>query len=184
MVKHEAPTANAEVDSSSMTANGQGSLSASSSSDPDGDVLNYRWQQTTGTKAIISNANSANAKFTVAQGTKAGETLTFQVTVTDPSGLSATATVSVDVENTPPVTNQDSASVESGKSIMINVLANDLDFNEDRLVLQSVSNPSGVGTASVVDGKIQYQAPQDQVTNVQLEYKPCRMGMVAWRLAQ
>lgn len=168
--QNEAPTANAEVDSSSMTANGQGSLSASSSSDPDGDVLNYRWQQTTGTKAIISDANSANAKFTVAQGTKAGETLTFQVTVTDPSGLSATATVSVDVENTPPVTNQDSASVESGKSIMINVLANDSDFNEDRLVLQSVSNPSGVGTASVVDGKIQYQAPQDQVTNVQLEY--------------
>lgn len=72
--------------------------------------------------------------------------------------------------NTAPITTQDVTSVEEGKSITIDVLSNDYDFNSDSLTLQSVNNPSGVGTASVVNGKVLYQAPEEGVTNVQLQY--------------
>ena len=153
-----------------MSTNGQGSLSAASSTDPDGDALEYAWQQTAGTDATLSDANTAEASFTVAQGTKVGEVLTFQVTVKDPSGLSSTANVDVEVVNTAPITTQDVASVEEGKSITIDVLSNDYDFNNDSLTLQSVNNPSGVGTTSVVNGKVLYQAPEEGVANVQLQY--------------
>lgn len=168
--QNDAPTASVEADTSSMSTNGQGSLSATSSTDPDGDALEYAWQQTAGTNATLSDANTAEASFTVAQGTKAGEILTFQVTVKDPSGLSSTANVDVEVVNTAPITTQDVTSVEEGKSITIDVLSNDYDFNNDSLTLQSVNNPSGVGTASVVNGKVLYQAPEEGVTNVQLQY--------------
>ncbi|SUP92554.1 peptidase M6 [Vibrio owensii] len=168
--QNDAPTASVEADTSSMSTNGQGSLSAASSTDPDGDALEYVWQQTAGTDATLSDANKAEASFTVAQGTKAGEVLTFQVTVKDPSGLSSTANVDVEVVNTAPITTQDVTSVEEGKSITIDVLSNDYDFNNDSLTLQSVNNPSGVGTASVVNGKVLYQAPDEGVANVQLQY--------------
>ncbi|MGR5447167.1 M6 family metalloprotease domain-containing protein [Vibrio jasicida] len=168
--QNEAPTASIDVDTSSMSVDGKGSLSAASSTDPDGDTLEYTWVQTSGTAATLTNTSSADASFSVVQGTKAGEVLTFQVTVTDPSGLSSSATVDVEVENTAPVTQPDSASVEAGKSIVIDVLSNDSDFNGDTLILQSVNNLSGDGSASVLNGKVEYQAPDDEVANVQLEY--------------
>lgn len=68
--QNDAPTASVEADTSSMSTNGQGSLSAASSTDPDGDALEYTWQQTAGTDATLSDANTAEASFTVAQAPK------------------------------------------------------------------------------------------------------------------
>jgi hypothetical protein len=66
------------VDSQKITAGQKVTLSAANSTDADGDVLNYRWEQLAGTSVSIGNSTSATASFTVPQGIKAGEVLTLR----------------------------------------------------------------------------------------------------------
>ncbi|QTA91028.1 PKD domain-containing protein [Desulfonema magnum] len=79
-------------------------LDGSGSSDPDpGDLLIYQWEQTTGPPVMLSDDSDARPEFTAPD---AGESLTFELTVTDNDGLSDTDTVTVNVtsdENQPPV---------------------------------------------------------------------------------
>lgn len=74
-------------------------LDASSSSDPNNDTLTYQWTQTSGTTVALSNANTATATFTAPE-VSANAQLVFMVTVTDPSGASDTAQVTVTVRDT------------------------------------------------------------------------------------
>ncbi len=69
-------------------------LDGSGSSDSDGTVESYHWEQTGGTTVTLTGANSATASFTVPNGT-AGETLTFKLTVTDNDSLTSTDTIDV-----------------------------------------------------------------------------------------
>lgn len=98
----------AKVANSSITVNegANVSLDASSSSDPDGDTLKFEWKQISGSTVSLSNANAARASFTAPQVSSATD-LSFEVTVTDPDGLSAKAKVDVKVNDvpTPPPTN-------------------------------------------------------------------------------
>jgi serine protease len=61
-------------------------------------IFTYRWTQTAGTSATITNATSASASFTAPSP---GGTLTFQCAVQDADGFSASGTVSLR-SNTPP----------------------------------------------------------------------------------
>jgi len=70
-------------------------LNGSASSDPDGDPLSYVWTDETG-KVVDT---TAMARVNVALGTHA-----FMLTVTDPGGLSSTATTHVTVRDTTPPT--------------------------------------------------------------------------------
>ena len=92
---NQAPNA---VAGSSQTVNSGATvtLSGGSSNDPDGDLLDYAWTQTMGTTVTISNAMSANASFT-APTVSSDTLLRFQLQVTDPNGLTDTATTSVTV---------------------------------------------------------------------------------------
>lgn len=74
-------------------------LDASGSSDPDGDTLTYVWAQIGGPSVTLFDATSAQATFTAPFVALGGETLTFQVTVTDDDGESDKAIVSVTVAN-------------------------------------------------------------------------------------
>jgi choice-of-anchor B domain-containing protein len=83
---------------SSQTVAGGASvtLDGSSSNDPDGDVLNFSWSQTTGPSVALSNANTSTASFT-APTVNSDTLLRFQLDVTDSGGLvdSSTATVTI-----------------------------------------------------------------------------------------
>ena len=81
-VPNSSPTANAGPD---QTVN-QGDkviLSGSNSSDPEGNISTYLWEQTEGTSVSLSNANSITATFIASNINAQGEILKFQLTVTD-----------------------------------------------------------------------------------------------------
>lgn len=71
-------------------------LAGGASNDPDGDALDYLWSQTMGPTVTINNAMSQNASFT-APTVSSDTLLRFQLQVTDPNGLSDTATTAVTV---------------------------------------------------------------------------------------
>jgi len=74
-------------------------LDGSNSSDHFGTVVSYLWIQTQGSAVVLSDSQSANPTFTAPDVGPNGETLTFQLTVTDAVGLESTDTTNVDVSN-------------------------------------------------------------------------------------
>ena len=94
--ENQPPVADAGTDAS--VYGGQPvSLSGAGSSDPDGGIVSYVWLQLAGTTVILSDTGSVNPTFT-APTVGATETLTFQLTVTDNDGATATDTVNVQVQ--------------------------------------------------------------------------------------
>ena len=75
-------------------------LDGSDSSDENGTIDAYLWEQVSGTAVTLTNADTAIATFTAPKVSSAGETLTFRLTVTDNENQSASDTVSVTVLNT------------------------------------------------------------------------------------
>lgn len=70
-------------------------LDGSQSTDPDGDSLVYSWQQTGGTEVTLAGASTATAYATAPTPAGGEEDLKFELTVTDPDGLSSKAAVTV-----------------------------------------------------------------------------------------
>ncbi len=95
---NEPPTADAGPDRTV----GEGetvTLDGSNSSDADGTIASYAWTQTGGTSVTLSGAASATPSFTAPLVDASGEALTFELTVTDDGGLTASDTVIVNVSN-------------------------------------------------------------------------------------
>lgn len=74
------------------------SLSGGASSDPEGQALSFRWQQTAGSPVALSDPNSANPSFSAPA---ANDVLSFQLTVTD-CGLSSSDSVIITVNAAAP----------------------------------------------------------------------------------
>jgi hypothetical protein len=72
-------------------------LDGSGSSDPDGTIDTYSWSQVGGSTVTLTNPSSAQTSFTAPDVGPAGDTLTFQLTVTDDGGLQATSICVIDV---------------------------------------------------------------------------------------
>jgi hypothetical protein len=103
---NQPPTANAGTDQSVnegtiVTLNGAGS------SDPDGFALNFEWTQTSGTLVGLSSPSVAQPTFLAPAVGEAGESLMFQLTVTDTGRLLARDSCIVNVlwVNQPPTAN-------------------------------------------------------------------------------
>lgn len=87
------PTANAG-ENQSVLINTSVSLSGSNSTDSDGSIASYSWQQTSGPSVSLSDASTANPTFTAPRD---AFTLNFTLTVTDNEGATATAATTVSV---------------------------------------------------------------------------------------
>jgi uncharacterized cupredoxin-like copper-binding protein len=84
------PVANAGPNQIGVPA-GLITLSGAASYDPLGQALTYQWKQTAGPPVTLSNPTGVTTTFTAA----AGQTYAFQLTVTNTSGLTASANVTV-----------------------------------------------------------------------------------------
>ena len=80
-------------------------LDGSNSSDPNGNLASYSWAQTTGTPVTLSDSSAVRPNFTSPVVGAGGESFTFEITVTDSLGLTATDTciVNVTAGNEPPL---------------------------------------------------------------------------------
>ena len=104
-VDNQSPLANAGPD---QTVN-EGvvvKLKGNNSSDPDGSIAAYSWNQLSGPPVQLSNAGQIEANFITPNVVVSGETLVFQLVVTDNQGLQATDSCSVYVTREP-VTDSD-----------------------------------------------------------------------------
>ena len=70
-------------------------LSAEGSSDPYLGIADYEWEQTAGPSVALTDPNTISPTFTVPTSISAGDRMTFQLTVTDQSGLSSTDEVNI-----------------------------------------------------------------------------------------
>ena len=93
---NQGPTANAGPDQSGIAAGATVNLDGSGSSDPDGSIDSYLWEQTAGDTVALSDAAAAQPSFE-APSTNAAQDLTFRLTVTDDGGATDTDTVTVGV---------------------------------------------------------------------------------------
>ena len=88
-------TVDASIDNSQATgtiASLRGSTSSSSNF-----IASYLWQETTSHGIAIDRADSVNASFVVPASLTAGDVISFQFTVTDTTGASASATTSITI---------------------------------------------------------------------------------------
>jgi len=106
---NQAPIANAGADQT-VVEGATVTLNGSNSTDADGSIVSYAWTQTGGSTTVtLHNANTATPTFTAPNPGTSALSLTFQLTVTDDGGFTATDTcvVNVTVTNTnnPPTAN-------------------------------------------------------------------------------
>jgi len=71
-------------------------LDGSNSSDSDGTIVTYQWQQLSGTSVALQNATSAAASFDTT-GLVGGEVLTFELRVTDNNGAIASDQIALTI---------------------------------------------------------------------------------------
>ena len=74
-------------------------LNGSGSTDPDDNIVSYRWEQIDGPTAALTNADKAIAHFIASVAS--GSTLSFKFTVTDAGGLQATDTCVIRILSAP-----------------------------------------------------------------------------------
>lgn len=139
------PTAEAGVDQDVNTG-ATVSLDASSSSD-DGAISTFSWLQTSGTSVSLNDANSATPAFTAPQ---TADVLTFELTVTDDVGISATDTVAITVNahNKAPVSSEGKLTMYEGSTGDAVLVASDSDGD---ILTYSIVTNGIMGTAVITD---------------------------------
>ena len=148
---NQLPTANAGSDRT-VAFGASVMLGGSASSDPDGTIRTYAWEQRSGSSVSLSDTAAMSPTFTAPD---TATTLVFSLTVTDNVGATATATVTITVEaappNQPPIANAGSAqSVAFGASVTLDGGAsNDPDGGE--ITTYAWSQTSGSPVVSLSD---------------------------------
>ena len=131
------PTADAG-DDQTVDEDTQVTLDATGSSDGDGSIASYAWTQTgSGPSVTLSDTSAAQPTFTAPDVDSATD-LTFEVTVTDDDGATATDSVTVTVEPTNEAPTIDAVSdqtVTEGDSATVAVSASDPDGDSVSLSL-------------------------------------------------
>jgi hypothetical protein len=119
-------------------------LDGSGSSDSDGTIVGYSWTQTDGTTVTLAKASTVNPTFTAPN---ISETLTFELTVTDDRGATATDFVYVNVfqANKPPVADAGAdQTVSMGDTVTLDGSgSHDVDGDQLTMAWSFVSVPEG-----------------------------------------
>jgi hypothetical protein len=87
-------------DDQKAKVNTQVKLDGGKSSDDDGKIVSYKWEQTDGQKVDLKNSDEKVASFTVPDSA-AGSKLSFKLTVVDDKDASNSDDVTVEVEKIP-----------------------------------------------------------------------------------
>ena len=118
-------------------------------SDPDGDSLTVAAVTTPAHGSARIDLGGELVRYTPDAGFRGSDS--FDYTVDDGRGGTASATVTVTVANAPPVAADDSATTHTGTSVQVDVVGNDSDANGDSLTVTAVTTPAH-GSAEVGAG--------------------------------
>ena len=128
-------------------------------SDPDGDLL-FVGVERPPTRGTVDCTPAGTCTYTPTAGLTGADSFTYRVS--DGQGGTAVATVRVTVTagpvaNRPPVAGDDAATTTVGTSIAVEVLADDVDPDGDRLALGLATVPVAGGTAGCAGSTCTYQ---------------------------
>jgi hypothetical protein len=99
-VTQHPPVARAGLDQR-VKAGTRVTLSAATSSDPDEDIVTFRWEQTAGQAVVLSDTGAVSPGFTAPEAV--GMSLVFTLNITDATGLSSQDTVTITTVDYAPV---------------------------------------------------------------------------------
>jgi hypothetical protein len=177
------PTANAGPDQT-VNEGDTVTLDGSASSDSDGTIDSYSWTQTAGPSVTLSDASSANPTFTAPEVGPEGDTLTFELTVTDDDGATSTAdSVNVIVNdvvvNSPPTAalTANPSTINEGETSALDASGSSDPDSGDSLTYSFTILNNGPGTITgqtdASDPTATYEAPpdvsSDQTVTIQVE---------------
>lgn len=110
---------------STVSHSGDFVLSGASSSDSDGSIASYLWEQTAGTSVTIQGADSA--ELTASLADMYGETLTFSLTVTDNDGARSSDSFTVTTNHLPTLAVDAPSRVYASGPVTFNASFSDLE---------------------------------------------------------
>jgi large repetitive protein len=156
-------------------------LDGSGSNDPDGTIASCSWTQTAGASVTLSDANSKTPSFTAPDVGSDGDTLTFELTVTDSDGATATDSVDVKVNNVivnqPPVASltANPTTIEEGSTSTLDASASTDDVGIVQYTFEQVGGTAGTITVDSTDpSKATFNAPSvsaDETATIKLTVK-------------
>ncbi|MBS1598792.1 MAG: tandem-95 repeat protein [Bacteroidetes bacterium] len=147
---NQPPVANAGTNQTITLPTSSASLNGTGSSDPDGTIASYAWSQVSGPGSTITNASAAS---TVVTGLTAG-TYVFKLTVTDNSGATASANVTITVNpavNVPPTANAGADQTITLPTSSVNVDGSASTDADGTIVSYSWTQKSGPSTATIAN---------------------------------
>jgi len=149
-------------------------LSGINSSDPEGGILSYFWDQTGGSTVVLSDSEAAQPIFTTPNVSQDGESLTFRLTVTDDNGLSSEdyCTVNVSWVNIPPTADAGpDVTVNEGEEVVLDGFgSSDPDDGIVAYLWEQTGGP-GVEILNPTDIQASFIAPYLTSGDVSLTFK-------------
>jgi hypothetical protein len=113
-VENQPPKADAGGDKNAEV-NAEVKLDGGQSSDEDGEIASYKWEQSDGPKVDLKSANEQTASFDVPESA-ADSKLTFKLTVVDDKDASDSDNASVEVQGVPENSNSEDSNSEDSNS--------------------------------------------------------------------
>lgn len=172
IVANKAPQADAGSDQA-VSANTLVTLDGSASSDPEGAIATYQWRQTAGPTVSLDNAAAAAPSFT-APDVATTATISFELTVADPEGLTSADSCQVTVL---PVTNDNNS---TGGDTTDSSTGNDDSASDGTiLITENVFSPIADTFVNVNDPSTNFGS----ASTIEIDGSPKKMGYLKFEVS-